>query len=357
MPGADRYALPAKLLHWLSALLVLGLIGLGLWMVALPLGLTKLYAYAWHKWIGLTVLVLTLLRLGWRAWRPPPALPGSVTAWERAIAPWSHALLLVLLVALPISGWLMSSAGGVKVIWFGLIEIPDLVARDMALFERLRILHHWLAWILMALLAVHLGAVLRHDVLRRDGIFRRMAPFVLLVVILAIPPPAHAQSAWTIDPARSRITFSVEQVGKIASGRVGQWTGTIVFDPQNPGQARIDIRIDMRSASTGAKDVDDMMLGPNFLDAQRQPEARFISSSVVARGGDNYEARGKLTLREVTRDIALPFTLRIQGNQATARGTLQIKRLDYGVGRNEWASTNYVADLVTIDLTVVAARP
>jgi len=71
MPGADVYAPPARLLHWLSALLVLGLIGLGLWMVALPLGLTKLYAYAWHKWIGLTVLLLTVLRLAWRAFSPP----------------------------------------------------------------------------------------------------------------------------------------------------------------------------------------------------------------------------------------------------------------------------------------------
>jgi len=356
MPGADGYAPAARLLHWLSALLVLGLIGLGLWMVGLPLGLAKLYAYAWHKWIGLTVLVLTVLRLAWRAWRPPPALPGTVTAWERAVAPWSHGLLLVLLVALPLSGWLMSSAGGVKVIWFGFLEIPDLVARDLALFERLRTLHHWLAWTLMALLALHLGAVVRHDVLRRDGIFRRMAPFVLLLVVLAAPQPVAAQSAWTIDHARSRVTFSAEQVGKIVSGRIGQWSGTVVFDPQNLAQARIDIRLDMRTAATGSKDVDDMMRGPNFLDAQRQPEARFTSTSVAARGADSYEARGKLMLRDATRDIVLPFTLRLQGNQATARGTLQIKRLDYGVGRNEWASTNYVADTVAVELTVVATR-
>ena len=178
MPGADRgYTAVAKVLHWLTALLVLGLIGLGLWMVGLPISLAKLYAYAWHKWIGLTVLALSVLRLAWRVYRPPPALPDTITRWERAVAPWSHGLLLVLLLALPISGWLMSSAGGVSVVWFGILPLPDLVPRDLALFERLRTLHHWLAWILMALLTPHLLAVLRHDVLRRDGIFRRMSPF------------------------------------------------------------------------------------------------------------------------------------------------------------------------------------
>ena len=178
MPGADRgYTAVAKVLHWLTALLVLGLIGLGLWMVGLPIGFAKLYAYAWHKWIGLTVLALSVLRLAWPVYRPPPALPDTITRWERAVAPWSHGLLLALVLALPVSGWLMSSAGGVSVVWFGILPLPDLVPRDLALFERLRTLHHWLAWILMALLTLHLLAVLRHDVLRRDGIFRRMSPF------------------------------------------------------------------------------------------------------------------------------------------------------------------------------------
>jgi polyisoprenoid-binding protein YceI len=182
---------------------------------------------------------------------------------------------------------------------------------------------------------------------------------LLALFLLAFATPALAGPAdpWTIDPAKSRIAFSVEQVGKVAAGRIGSWTGTIVFDTGDLAAARIDIRMDMRTAATGTKDVDDMMRGPNFLDVAGQPEARFVSTGVTARGGDGYEARGKLTIRGVTRDVVLPFTLRLQGNQATARGTLPIKRLDYGIGRNEWASTNYVADTVTIEITVVAARP
>jgi len=167
----------AKTLHWTTALLVLGMIVLGLWMVDLPISVTKFLAYAWHKWIGLVVLTLTVLRLLWRWYLPPPPLPSTVTAWESRLAPASHGALLVLLLAMPVSGWLMSSAGGVTVYWFGVVKLPDLVARDPLTFEMLRATHHHLAWLLIALLALHVSAVVRHDIVRRDGIFRRMWPF------------------------------------------------------------------------------------------------------------------------------------------------------------------------------------
>jgi cytochrome b561 len=182
-PGADARPEPvtgyrpvAKALHWITAAAVFGLLGLGLWMVGLPIGLAKLQAYAWHKWIGLTVLVLTVARIVWRRHAPPPPLPTAVTQWERRLAPFSHVALLILLLALPITGWLMSSAGGVSVYWLGFLPLPDLVPRNLGLFERLRTTHHWLAWTLMAVLAVHVAAVFRHDVLRHDGILRRMWP-------------------------------------------------------------------------------------------------------------------------------------------------------------------------------------
>ena len=178
----------------------------------------------------------------------------------------------------------------------------------------------------------------------------------VLALTLSTPAWAGANDPWTIDPIKSRIGFTVEQLGKLVSGRIATWTGRIVLEPGDLAAARIDIRLDMHSASAGTKDIDDVMLGPSFLDAARANEARFTSSS-VSRRGDDYVAQGKLTIRDVTRDVALPFSLRIEGSRATARGKLTIKRLDYGIGRNEWAATNYVADDVTIDITVVASRP
>ena len=82
---APSYHAAAKTLHWLTAVAVLGLLGIGLWMTGLPIGLLKLQVYNWHKWIGLTVLALTVLRLLWRWRHPPPALPDTVTRWS---APW-----------------------------------------------------------------------------------------------------------------------------------------------------------------------------------------------------------------------------------------------------------------------------
>lgn len=193
----------------------------------------------------------------------------------------------------------------------------------------------------------------------------------LIVAALLLAPPgfttpalAGPQDPWTIDPRASSLTFSATQTGAFVNGRFPAWSGNIVLDPASLAGARIDIAIQMPPMTAGNQDVDSLMKGTNFLDVRKFPEARFVATTVAALGGDRYEARGKLTLRDVTRDVTLPFTLAIVDNpaqpgtlRATARGKLIIKRLDYGVGQNEWAGTGQVANEVTIDLNVVASRP
>jgi polyisoprenoid-binding protein YceI len=181
---------------------------------------------------------------------------------------------------------------------------------------------------------------------------------------LATPALAGPQDPWIIDPRASSLTFSATQTGAFVNGRFPAWSGNIVLDPSALAGARIDIAIQMPPMTAGNQDVDSLMKGANFLDVRKFPEARFVAATVAALGGDRYEARGRLTLRDVTRDVVLPFTLAIVDNpaqpgavRATARGKLIIKRLDYGVGQNEWAGTGQVANEVTIDLNVVASRP
>jgi polyisoprenoid-binding protein YceI len=186
---------------------------------------------------------------------------------------------------------------------------------------------------------------------------------ILAALLLASPAIAGPQDAWTIDPRASSLTFTASQIGAFVNGRFPNWTGEIVLDPAALAAARIDIKIEMPPVTTNNRDVDSLLKGPNFFDVQKFPVARFVSTSVTAKGGDRYEAQGKLTIRDVTRDTVLPFTLAISDDpvqpgrlRATARGRLNLKRLDFGVGQNEWAGTGQVANEVTVDLNVVAGR-
>ncbi|WP_395711826.1 YceI family protein [Reyranella sp.] len=186
----------------------------------------------------------------------------------------------------------------------------------------------------------------------------------LAALLFAAPALAGPQDPWAIDPRASKLDFTASQVGAQVSGRLPTWTGTIMLDPAALAAARIDIRIEMSQVSTNNRDVDSLMKGPNFLDVLKFREARFVSTHITAKGGDRYEAQGKLTIRDMTRDVVLPFSLTIVDDpaqpgrvRATARGRLGLKRLDYGVGQNEWASTGQVSNEVTVDVTVVASRP
>ncbi len=186
---------------------------------------------------------------------------------------------------------------------------------------------------------------------------------ILAFLFVASPAIAGPQDAWTIDPRASSLTFTASQVGAFVNGRFPAWTGEIVLDPAAPGAANIDIRIETPLVTANNQDVDSLLKGPNFLDVQKFPVARFVATTIVAKGGERYEAQGKLTIRDVTRDAVLPFTLAIADDpaqpgrlRATAKGQLNLKRLDFGVGKNEWAGTGQVANEVTVDLTVVAGR-
>lgn len=171
-----RYTRTAIALHWLMALLVIGLLGVGTWMTGLKPSPTKIAVYTWHKWIGLTVLILTLVRLGWRLRHAPPPLPTGTPAWQRRAAAASHALLYALLIAMPLTGWLQNSAAGFPLTWFGLFKVPPLVDRNKEAFAFWQETHEWLAWLLMALILLHIAAALKHHLIDRDEVLRRMLP-------------------------------------------------------------------------------------------------------------------------------------------------------------------------------------
>jgi cytochrome b561 len=168
-----RYTTIAVALHWLVALLIFAGFPLGLYMVELPLSPDKLRLYSYHKWIGVTVLMLVAVRLAWRATHLPPPLPG-MPVWQRRTSGAVHALLYVLMFAVPLSGWLMSSAKGFPTVWFGVLPLPDLVAKNRELGDLLANVHKVLNFTLLALVVVHIGAALHHHFIERRPFLQRM---------------------------------------------------------------------------------------------------------------------------------------------------------------------------------------
>lgn len=174
--SANRYGMVAITLHWLMAILVIGLIILGLYMVRLPVSLQKLRFFGWHKEYGLLVLMLVSLRLGWRLGNVVPVLPAYISLLQKLAAHAAHYILYILMFAMPLSGWMMSSAAGLPVSFFGLFVMPGLVAADDNLFKLLVVVHEWLGYALIAVVCAHAAAALQHHFYYKDDILRRMFP-------------------------------------------------------------------------------------------------------------------------------------------------------------------------------------
>lgn len=171
-----RYTATAKALHWAMAILIFGLLALGFYMHDLPLSPEKLKLYSWHKWAGVSAFLLVLVRLAWRAANRPPPLPATMPAHLQFAAHAGHFLLYALMLAIPLSGWLMSSAKGFQTVWFGVLPIPDLQAKDKALGDLLQTVHMALNLVFALAIAGHIGAALKHHFIDRDDILTRMLP-------------------------------------------------------------------------------------------------------------------------------------------------------------------------------------
>ncbi len=175
----DHYGCIAILIHWAMAALLIALVALGVYMVRLPdsgFDTRKVELILYHKQLGLAAFLFVMLRLAWRVTNILPELVDAFPDWQKVLARFVHLAFYAVILALPVTGWLMSSAAGIPVSAFGLFQLPDLIARDEFLFDILVDVHHALGFALGGLIVVHAGAALRHHFALRDDTLKRMLP-------------------------------------------------------------------------------------------------------------------------------------------------------------------------------------
>ncbi|HUI59562.1 MAG TPA: cytochrome b [Steroidobacteraceae bacterium] len=172
-----RWGAVAQFLHWLIVVLIVTQVILANIAEDLPVGVGKLAMFARHKSVGITILCLAVIRLAWRWANPTPPLPDNLKPYERALATLTHVGLYVLLFAMPLTGWMMTSARGFPVSWFGLVQLPDFVPRNRTLYETMKDVHDTLALVLYAIVFLHVAGALKHHFVHKDDVLRRMLPF------------------------------------------------------------------------------------------------------------------------------------------------------------------------------------
>lgn len=173
-----NYTWPAISFHWLIAVGIFICFPVGMIMGELELSPLKLQLISYHKWLGVTIFGLLVLRIVWRSFNPPPALPSTMPKWQIGLSHATHLALYLLMIAIPVSGWLMSSAKGYTTVYLGMFPLPDLLDKDKALGHDLEELHEALNYILLLLVGLHIVAAIKHHIIDRDNILTRIAPWI-----------------------------------------------------------------------------------------------------------------------------------------------------------------------------------
>lgn len=172
----EQWGTVSKVLHWVVVLLILVMAWIGLRMGDMPNGPDKISTYAMHKSIGISILMLVLLRIGWRLYAgAPDAVPGT-PRWQERIASLTHLALYALLLAMPLSGWVLNSASGFPLQWFGLVNLPAIAGKDHDLHELAEDVHELLFWAMVTLAVLHAAAAFYHHLFQRDATLARMLP-------------------------------------------------------------------------------------------------------------------------------------------------------------------------------------
>ncbi|KQT46278.1 hypothetical protein ASG43_11650 [Aureimonas sp. Leaf454] len=400
--GHDRvegYHAGAMVLHWAIALAILFQLVVGFSMSRLDVmpDALRFAVFQWHKTVGISVLALTLARIAWRVLNPPP--PGApMPAHERMLASLVHALFYILMLLVPLSGWILVSASPT--------QIPTLLMLRESLpwpnlplpaflsgaggDEVAETAHIWLAYSFVVLIGLHVAGALKHSVIDRAPSFSRMLPIGRLprqsASLVAIPiaaaavavflgggvliardgaAPANAETGtlersatatgWTIDPAASTLGYSVTFSGKSVTGGIGNWNAAIVFDPADLAGAKAEILVETASVSIDDAFIRSNLAGADGLDTAAFPRATLRLTS-FAKTETGFLGTGTLTIKTIEAPITVPFTYDEAAGVATVAGTASIDRLAFGLGVANDSKGEWLAPEVRVSFALKAKR-
>lgn len=178
----------------------------------------------------------------------------------------------------------------------------------------------------------------------------------LVASMLALSAPAQAADQWNVEGGDSVIAFTGTQLGAEFNGAFEDFSASIAFSTDDLAGSSVEVLIDIASVNTQNADRDSQIVSADWFNAGEWPTAKFVTKSFSEVAPGSYQAVADLTIRDVTREVTLPFDLVINGNQAEATGSVTIKRTDFGVGQGQWADVSQVGDDVTISITIKASK-
>lgn len=382
------FSTTARILHWLIAGLIVTqyvLAQLAERAAQNNHELHQLALLANHKSLGLTLLALVIMRIIWRLTHRPP--PSELSDWQRYASQLTHGFIYCLIVAIPLSGWVLASASAYGISWFNLFEFPSITPDNVRLEASAKSVHDFLATLLFFLVILHALAALMHRFFWRDNVLSRMSSPAMLMLFgvttaagvfglgqvstpesstpIAAPSDKRALKEkltapaslhqWQIDYSQSHIRFRAEQAGAMFDGEWLQWQAEMYFSEQM-NQASFDVRIDVTAPDTADEERDTTLLDEEWFDVEHFPTARFQLDN-FATVDDELIGNGLLRIKDHILEIPFKFTVETIGPRHTLRGAAQLDRLAFGLGTKEWADTSWVGQYVDVDVLVIATTP
>ena len=396
------YGAVTKGFHWLTALLILAVIPLGLIASDMAHDLrnpdiptTEAMAaraallFSIHKTIGVAIFFVALARILWALFQPRPGLINGDRPAEAFLAVCVHWLLYGSLIAVPLSGWVHHAATtGFAPIWWPFGQSLPFVPKDETIARIAGTTHYLLQWVLIGALTLHILGAIKHHLIDRDATLRRMLPgqgdgeptarqpghTLPLLVALAVwavilggatalgwfapqgaapqPALAEAQGDWQVTDGT--LSIEITQMGSTVSGQFGDWTADITYDETPDADGRhgaITVSVSIPSLTLGS--VTDQAMGPEYFDADTHPTATFaaeIMASEASPGG--HVAHGTLTIKGNAVPVEMPFTLVLENGTATAEGHLTVDRRDFAIapGTSDEGTLGFAVD-ITFQLT------